>query len=71
MLLGVIPMICFEFLRIFGEKSQNSKRENLGKHELLRRSVGNPRLGIALRLSIGCPRLSEAEVTKWHPSGTP
>ena len=28
-------MICLEFLRIFGEKSQKSKRENLGKHELL------------------------------------
>ena len=30
MLLGVIPMICFVFLRIFGEKSQKSKLENLG-----------------------------------------
>ena len=40
MLLGEIPMFCFEFLRIFGEKSQKSKRENMGKHGLLRRSVG-------------------------------
>ena len=47
MLLGVILMFCFEFLRIFGEKSQISKRENLGKHEPLRRSVGNPRRGVA------------------------
>ena len=39
MLLGVILMFCFEFLRIFGEKSQMSKRENLGKHEPLRRGV--------------------------------
>ena len=29
MLLGVIPMICFGFLRIFGEKSQKIKLENL------------------------------------------
>ena len=30
MLLGVIPMICFGFLRIFGEKFQKIKLENLG-----------------------------------------
>ena len=30
MLLGVIPMICFGFLGIFGEKSQKSNLENLG-----------------------------------------
>ena len=29
MLLGVIPMLCFEILRIFGEKSQKSKAGNL------------------------------------------
>ena len=40
MLLGLIPMFCFEFLRIFGEKLQKSKRENLGKHGLLRRGLG-------------------------------
>ena len=28
--LGVIPMFCFEILRIFGEKSQKSKTRNLG-----------------------------------------
>ena len=71
MLLGVIPMFCFEFLRIFREKSQKSKRENLGKHGLLRRSVGNPRRSVALRRSVGCPHRGEAEVPKWHPLGTP
>ena len=71
-------MFCFEFLRIFGEKSQKSKRENMGKHRLLRRSVGNPRLGVALRHSVGCPRRrvgcphhGEDGVPKWHPLGTP
>ena len=47
MLLGVIPIFCFEFLRIFGEKSQKSKKENLGKHGPLRRSIGNPHSGVA------------------------
>ena len=28
MLLGVIPLFCFEFLKIFGEKSQKSKRDS-------------------------------------------
>ena len=78
MLLGEIPMFCFEFLRIFGEKSQNSKRENMDKHELLCRSVGNPRRSVALRHSVGCPcrnmgcpHRGEAGEPKWHPSGTP
>ena len=56
MLLGVILMFCFGFLRIFGEKSQKIKRENLGKHGLLHNSVGNPRRGVALCCSVGCPR---------------
>ena len=30
MLLGVIPMIFFGILRIFGEKSQKSKTGNMG-----------------------------------------
>ena len=64
-------MFCFEFLRIFGEKSQKSKRENLGKHGLLRHSVGNPRRDVALRCNMGCPQHSKAGVPKWHPSGTP
>ena len=56
MLLGVIPMFFFEFLRIFGDKSQKSRRENLGKHRILRRSIGNP--------SVGCPSHGEARVPK-------
>ena len=67
-------MICrvsFRFLRIFGEKSQKSKRENLGKNRLLSHSVGNPHRGVALLRSVGCPRHGEAEVPKWNPLGTP
>ena len=78
MLLGVISMFCFEFLRIFGEKLQKSKRENMGKHGLLCRSVGNPCRGVALRHDVGCPRhgvgcphRGEVGVPKWNPSGTP
>ena len=72
MLLGVIPMLCFVVLRIFGgnRKSAKKKKERkLGKHGLLRRSVGNPRRGVALRHSVGCPRRGKAEVPKWHPLG--
>ena len=29
MLLGVIPMFCFEIFRIFGENCKNEKLENL------------------------------------------
>ena len=31
MLLGVIPMICFEFLRILEKNHKKEKLENLGK----------------------------------------
>ena len=54
MLLGVIPMICFGFLRILGEKSQNNNWKKSGHIGLLRRSVGNPRRGVDLRRSVGC-----------------
>ena len=60
-------MICFEILSDFLRKSQKGK---LGKHELLRCSVGNPCRGVALRRSVGCPRSREVGVLKWHPSGT-
>ena len=63
-------MIFFEFLRILEKNRKKGKPENLGKHGLLRRSVGNPRCGVALCRSVGCPRHSEAEVPKWHLSGT-
>ena len=60
---GVIYRVSFGFLKIFGEKLQKSKRENLGKKGLLHR-------GVALRYSVGCPCHDEAEVPKWHPSST-
>ena len=40
MLLRVIPMICFEFLRILEKNRKKGKPKNLGKHEPLHRSVG-------------------------------
>ena len=46
------------------------KLENLGIVELLRRNIGNPRRGVDLRQGMGCPHCGEAEVPKWHPSGT-
>ena len=58
-------MISFEFLRIFGEKSQKWKLEKYGQNWLLHRSVGNP------RHSVGYPRRGEPEEQKWHPSGMP
>ena len=60
MLLGVIPIFCFEILRIFGgshKKEENWK--NLGIIGLLRRSLGNPRRGVNLRQGVGYPRRIE------------
>ena len=37
---------------------------------LLRRSVGKPRCGVDLRQGMGYPSRGEAEVPKWHPSGS-
>ena len=54
MLLGVIPMICFGILKIFGEKSQ--KRKTIGKSghiRLIHHSVGNPRRSINLHQDVG------------------
>ena len=74
MLLEVIPMICFEFLRILEKNHKKEKPENMDKHGLLRGSVGNPRCGVALRRSVGClchtmgcPRHGEVEVPKRAP----
>ena len=33
MLLGVIPLFCFEILRIFGEKSQKSEEKQILAHQ--------------------------------------
>ena len=52
MLLEVIPMICFGFLRIFGEKSQKRKTEKSGQNGLLCCNVGNPRYSVDLRRSM-------------------
>ena len=64
-------MFCFGILRILGgnlKKEENYK--NLGIIELLRRSVGIPRRGVDLHQGVGYPCCGEAEVPKWHPTGT-
>ena len=66
MLLGVIPIICFEFLRIFGEKSQKWKPEKSGQNGLLRCSVGNPHLGVAVRCSVGSLAVARLRCPKGH-----
>ena len=63
-------MICFEFLRILEKNRKKGKPENLGKHGLLHRSVGNPRRGVGNPCrNVGCPRRGEAEVPKRAPLG--
>ena len=69
MLLEVIPMICFEFLRILEKNHKKGKPKNLGKHGLLRHSVRNPRRGVAQRRSVGCLAEGEAKVPKRAPLG--
>ena len=69
MFLGVTPMICFEFLRILEKNRKNGKPKNLGKHGLLRRSLGNPRRSVAPCRSVGYPHRGEAEVPKMAPVG--
>ena len=54
MLLGVIPMICFRILRIFGEKSQKSKNWKFGLIGLLCCGLGNPRHDVDIRQGMGC-----------------
>ena len=71
MLLEVIPMFCFENLRIFGEKFQKSKHWKSGHIRLLRHSVGNPRRGVDLRQGVGSLVVVKLRCKKWHPLGTP
>ena len=68
MLLGVIPMFCFEILRIFGEKTQNSKNRKTGHIGLLRRSVGNPRRGVGLCQGVGSLSAARTRCQKWLSS---
>ena len=65
-------MFCFGIFGSFWRNSQKEgKLENLGKNGLLCRSVGNPCHGVDLHQGVGYLRRGEAEVPKWHPSGTP
>ena len=61
MLLGVIPMFCFEILRIFGE---NGKSRHF---RLLCRSVGNPRRSVDLRQGVGCLALARPRCQNGTP----
>ena len=72
MLLGVIPRFSFGFLGFLeGNRKKEEKNWKSGQEiGFLRHSVGNPRRGIALHHSMGCPRHGEVGVPKWHPSGT-
>ena len=49
--LGVTSRVSFGFWR---KKSQKRKPKKSRQNGLLRRSVGNPRHGVALRCSVGC-----------------
>ena len=72
MLLGVIPFFFFfEILSDFGENRKRGKLEKSRHFRLIRRSVGNPRSGVALRRSVGCLVVARQKVPKRHPSGTP
>ena len=59
MLLGVIPMICFEFLRILEKNRKKKKRKT--------RKFGQTRAPMP---QCGLPRHGEAEGPKRPPSGT-
>ena len=69
MLLGVIPMICFEILSDFWRKSQKGETGKSGIFGFLRRSIGNPCRGIAIRRNVGCPHRSEVGGAKMAPLG--
>ena len=62
MLLGVIIMFCFEIVSDFGENPKRGKLEKSGHSEFLRRSIGNPSLGVALRRNMGCLAATRSKV---------
>ena len=64
-------MICFGILRIFGEKSQKRKTRKIlaFRAPTPQRREPTPQRRPTKRR--GMPRCGEAEVPKWHPSGTP
>ena len=68
--LGVIPMIYFGILRIFGEKNAKEQKLESRHFEPLRRSIGNPRRDVALRRKVGCLATTRSRCPKRHPSGT-
>ena len=71
MLLGVIPMFCFEILRIFEEKLQKGANWKSGHIGFLRRSVGNPCLDVDLRQGVGCLAAVRPRCQNGTPLGTP
>ena len=63
-------MICFGFLRIFGEKSQK-RNWKIWAHWAPTPQRREPTPRRRPTPQRGMPRHGEAEVPKWHPSGTP
>ena len=58
----------------FGILEKNRKSAKFGKSRHYRAPMPqrrNPRRGVDLLQGVGYPRRGEAEVPKWHPSGTP
>ena len=71
MLLGMFPMIYFEFLRILEKIAKREKKpENMGKHGPLHCSGGHPLRGVALRLSMDCLVAVRPKGQKGPPSTT-
>ena len=67
--LGVISRVSFGFWGDFWRKMQKGETGKSGIFRFLCCSVGNPRRGVALRRSVGCPHRGEVGVLKWHPLG--
>ena len=67
--LGVISRVSFGFWGDFWRKIAKEKPEKSGQNGLLRRSVRNPRRGVALRRSMGCLAMVRPRCPKGYPSG--
>ena len=70
MLLGVIPMFCFEILGIFGENRKSAKKK-IWAHWAPTPQRREPTPWRRPTLQRGMPSRGEAEVPIWNPSGTP
>ena len=69
--LGVISRVSLDFGVIFGEKSQKGKTRKIWAKRASTPRCREPRPRHRPTPQRGMPRRGEAEVPKWHPSGTP